>query len=308
MSQSQFARRYGRTRWMVWALLALVAVLAMRVYLTHAEPGWSGPGGSDAHSGGSSAASQPKAESWRWRIKVLDRGGKRYLFGGLEGEHFDIEQFRLDPAQLRYGLGREAFPALIEPQFEPAAEADQWLRAADRVLAVKIGDEVRVYPRSLLERHEVVNDVVGGKSIFVAYCILADLGAVYERTLGEHTYTFGVSGYTYAAANVWEGRQAFILWDRDTESLWWPPLGKAVSGPAIDMPMRVLDESKWVQSYWSRVKADHPDAVVLRRNQKPDIPQPWPDKFDLTAAGDVEAPSAQTKHIAPRWGANSRFD
>ena len=29
----------------------------------------------------------------------------------------------------------------------------------------------------------------------------------------------------------------FVLWDRDTESLWWPLAGTAVSGPMIGRPL-----------------------------------------------------------------------
>ena len=39
----------------------------------------------------------------------------------------------------------------------------------------------------------------GGVPIFVAYCYLADLGAVYDRRLTSgHTLTFALSGYTYS--------------------------------------------------------------------------------------------------------------
>ena len=66
----------------------------------------------------------------------------------------------------------------------------------------------------LLRRHEVVNDEVGGTPVFAAYCILADLGAVYDRPQGDHTFTFAVSGYTYADSDTrggWPARSFEIL-------------------------------------------------------------------------------------------------
>jgi len=194
--------------------------------------------------------------------------GTRLLWGGDDPSmHFDISTFRLEPANLRYGIGREAFPALIDPAFVSADDVGAWLNPEDRVLAVRIAQEVRVYPIELLTRHEVVNDVVAGVPIFAAYCVLADLGAVYKRRLGEHTLTFALSGYTYADPDVWEGRDAFVLWDRETESLWWPPIGKAVSGPLVDQPLKLLDPAHWSQTTWGEIRDQHPDAQVLRRGQ-----------------------------------------
>src|SRR5437870_6810640 len=107
--------------------------------------------------------------------RIVKRDGKRYLWGGPDpSQNFDVTQFRLDPNRLHYGLGRENFPALIAPEFVSAREADQWLREDDAVLGLQIGSEAKAYPISLLIHHEVVNDVVGGKPVFAAYCVLAN--------------------------------------------------------------------------------------------------------------------------------------
>lgn len=235
---------------------------------------------------------------------VIERDdGTRLLHGGEdESMHFDITTFRLDPANLNYGIGREAFPALIEPKFVTATEASEWLGPDERVLAVRINDEVRVYPVELLIRHEVVNDVVAGVPIFAAYCILADLGAVYDRRLGDHTLTFALSGYTYADPDVWDGRDAFVLWDRETESLWWPPIGKAVSGPLVDRPLKLLDEAQWSQTTWREIAGKHPHAMVLQRGQDFERPKQWTRLEDLTeSVAELSGPPV----IAPRWGENA---
>lgn len=237
--------------------------------------------------------------------RVIEEDGRRYLWAGEDKqEHFDITEFRLKPQQLNYGLGREAFPALLKPEFMSAEEADQWFPQDSRVLAVKVNDQVKVYPVDLLVRHEVVNDEVGGRPIFAAYCILADLGAVYDRKIGQHTLTFAVSGYTYADSGVWDGRDAFVLWDRDTESLWWPPLGKAVSGPLIDQPMKVLESALWSQTTWGQVKSEHPRALVLKPGQDLDRPTKWPKLATTPSTTQPAAPSSASA-IAPRWGQNT---
>ncbi len=236
---------------------------------------------------------------------VIERDdGARLLRGGEdESMHFDIATFRLNPAQLKYGIGREAFPALIEPMFVAADEVGEWLAPDDRVLTVRIENEVRVYPVELLIRHEVVNDVVAGVPIFAAYCILADLGAVYDRRLGEHALTFALSGYTYADADVWDGRDAFVLWDRETESLWWPPIGKAVSGPLVDRPLKLLDKAHWSQTTWGEIVGKYPHAMVLQRGQDFERPERWPRLEPPPTESVVDA--AEPPMIAPRWGQNT---
>jgi uncharacterized protein DUF3179 len=238
--------------------------------------------------------------------KTYTKDGKRFLRASAKpAEHFDITTFRLNTDGLHYGIGREAFPALIEPAFVSVADADRWLGDNDRVLAVKVGREVKVYPIELLIRHEVVNDVVGGRAIFAAYCILADLGAVYDRRLGRHTLTFALTGYTYAHAQVWDGRDAFVLWDRETESLWWPPIGKAVSGSLIDHSLKLLESDLWKQTVWGEVKGAHPYALVLQRGQDMERPRQWR-RLDVTAV-TTQPTAGSTTAIAPRWGANTTF-
>ncbi len=212
----------------------------------------------------------------RGPLRVVERDGKQYLFGGEDPhQDFDVTQFRLDPAQLHYGLGREKFSALITPEFLSANEASRSLGEKEPVLGVSIGGEAKAYPIALLTRHEVVNDVVGGRPIFAAYCVLADLGAVYDRQMGGHTYTFAVSGYTYSEPSVWNGLQAFVLWDRDTESLWLPTIGKGVSGPMIDVPLQLVPQEHWEKATWGKFKAKYPDAVLLKPDQKMSPPAPW---------------------------------
>ncbi|GAB4191430.1 MAG: hypothetical protein Kow00105_05500 [Phycisphaeraceae bacterium] len=236
--------------------------------------------------------------------RVVERQGRKWLSGGPhKNDDFDVTTFRLKPDQLHYGLGREVFPALIEPEFVSATEADAWLHPNHRVLAVKVGQDVRVYPIDLLIQHEVVNDMVGGIPIFAAYCILADLGAVYDRRLDGHTLTFALSGYTYTDPKVWEGRDAFVLWDRETESLWWPPIGKAVSGPLVDRPLTLLDNQYWSQSSWGQVRSLSGDVRVLKPDQDFERPVDWPRLTTLPPQDGTEPEPA----IAPRWGQNASW-
>ena len=67
------------------------------------------------------------------------------------------------PVGVQQLLPRGRIAAVFEPEFVAAYEAeipdDAW------VLGVAMGGEARAYSLNLLNRHEVVNDVLGGRSI-----------------------------------------------------------------------------------------------------------------------------------------------
>lgn len=237
--------------------------------------------------------------------KIFEKGGIRYLWGGWdESQHFVINELRLKPEQFHFGIGRERFPALIEPEFVMAEEANIWLADTARVLGLKVGDEVKAYPLVVLSHHEVVNDVIGRKPIFTVYCNFANLAAIYDRQIDRLTHTFAQSGYTYYDPEVWDGMDGFVLWDRETESLWWPLIGKAVSGPLIDTPMKVYDKDKWSQTTWGEWKALYRNTVVLDRGQDLERPKAWP-KYDVEAIHTEREKALADDAIAPRWGENA---
>lgn len=215
--------------------------------------------------------------------KFFDKDGKRMLYGGKkDSQHFNISNLSLEEEQFHYGLGREAFPALLEPQFTDVKTADEQWQDDARFLVAKSGNEVKAYSVKDLTRHEIVNDVLNGKPIMAAYCILADLGAVYTRTYGNKVFSFGLSGYTYYDPEVWDGKDGFVFWDRETESLWWPLNGKAVSGQMKGAKLHLYDENQWEDTIWEVVKSKYPQAQVLISGQNFERPSSWPHYDDVS--------------------------
>jgi hypothetical protein len=66
-------------------------------------------------------------------------------------------------------LPRDAIPAIDDPQFLAAAEADTEYAPDEMVLGVSLNGESRAYSTSYLDRHEIVNDAVGGQKIAVTW-------------------------------------------------------------------------------------------------------------------------------------------
>ncbi len=215
--------------------------------------------------------------------KFFENEGKSMLYGGEnENQHFDISGYSLKNDQFHYGIGREKFPALLKPEFISVLEANKIWADSTRFLLAHSNKEVKAYSVKDLTRHEVVNDVLDGQPIMAVYCILADLGAIYERNYGDENLTFALSGYTYYDKNIWNGLDGFILWDRETESLWWPLIGKAVSGPLKDVKLLEMDKNKWKDVKWGYIKDNYPNALVLKSDQDFERPKEWKKIEDVT--------------------------
>tara|TARA_R110002072_G_scaffold271987_1_gene432045 strand:- start:27158 stop:27982 length:825 start_codon:yes stop_codon:yes gene_type:complete len=208
--------------------------------------------------------------------KFFEQDGKKMMYGGPDStQHFIIDNSSLVNEQFHYGMGREAFPALLKPEFISISEANAFWPDSARFLLAYSGDDVKAYSVKDLTRHEVVNDELNGHPIMAAYCILADLGAVYDRQYGDEILTFALSGYTYFDKEVWNGLDGFVLWDRETESLWWPLIGKAFSGFLKDVKLQELDRSQWKDITWREVKKSYPNAKVLKSGQDYERPTSW---------------------------------
>lgn len=207
---------------------------------------------------------------------VFVEDGKRLLSGGENDSwSFDITGWSLKECQLNYGLGREYFKALIQPEYIKASELSNSYSTNERTILLLSGGLPKVYPLRLLREHEVINEIVDGKPVMIAYCILADLAAVYSRTYCDTTFTFALSGYTYWDTEVWDGINAFVLWDRETESLWWPLIDQAVSGTMQGTNLRKHDEDKWREATWGEVLDNYPDALVFKAGQTMEAPTNW---------------------------------
>lgn len=216
--------------------------------------------------------------------KFFTRNDHDMLYGGdLPQQDFIIDNLELNKDQFHYGLGREHFPALINPDFTSVEKADKRWKNSSRFLLVHYQDEAKAYSVRDLTRHEIVNDSINGQPIMAAYCILADLGAVYDRKYDDKVFTFGLSGYTYYDPEVWNGLDGFVFWDRETESLWWPLIDKAISGKMKGTKLLLHDKKHWKDTTWKFIKENYPQAMVLKSGQDMLRPEKWRSYEDVSA-------------------------
>lgn len=82
---------------------------------------------------------------------------------------FDLTRHSVPvPALSTGGLPKDAIPALHNPKFVPAEQAD-FLTPDERVMGVIINGEARAYPIRILNGHEIVNDEIQGQPIAVTW-------------------------------------------------------------------------------------------------------------------------------------------
>lgn len=108
---------------------------------------------------------------------IVQKDGKTLLWarGDAKSENaewFDMTNALVDPKAFQYGIGKDTIPSVENPEF--ALPGDPKLAAGDihddtMVLGFEHNGEAKAYPIFLLSRHEVVNDVIGGKEFAVCW-------------------------------------------------------------------------------------------------------------------------------------------
>ena len=165
-----------------------------------------------------------------------------------------------DGDAVRDVLARDAIPAIDKPQFVSASEAK--IAPDAPVIGVSIGGEHHAYSLHLLNGHEIVNDVVGGKPIATTWCPLCNTSIVYSRKVEDRVLSFGVSG------KLW--RNSLVMYDRETETLWSHISGEAMAGPLKGKSLQAVAGTPRIQ--WKDWKRQHPDTKVLSVNGREDAP------------------------------------
>ncbi len=149
------------------------------------------------------------------------------------------------------GPGRDGIPALENPSFT-SSENTGYIQDTDLVLGFKNNGDVRAYPHSVLDWHEIVNDDIGDVSLAVTYCPLTGTGIGWSRIVNDTKTTFGVSGLLY--------NSNLIPYDRQTGSNWSQMLSKAVNGNLIDTEATAI---RLVETDWKTWRTMYPHTRIL---------------------------------------------
>ncbi|HMN97746.1 MAG TPA: DUF3179 domain-containing (seleno)protein [Phycisphaerales bacterium] len=236
--------------------------------------------------------------------------GSRPVGDGVSPESYafdlSIERFG-DRALAASGQPRDFLRALDDPATVPGTEVAEvnrrergkFLVSTDRVIGVTINGESRAYPLSVMNAHEVCNDVLGGLPIAVTYSPLTDSVVVFDRRIGApdeggstteqrsrarsapRLVRFGVSGLLLDSNTLFYDRdepaaipEAPATAPRDDRgslrprSLWSQLAMRAVAGPDAAAGMRLRPIAGVQLVTWSEWLERRPQTTVIRRDPR----------------------------------------
>jgi hypothetical protein len=177
----------------------------------------------------------------------------------------DFSTRSIDLEELALGIPaldpRDLIRPIDDPAFESVESAADWLESTEPGVLVELDGDARFYPLRILTRHEIVNDVVGDVSIAVTYCPLCNTALVFDRTVDDRVYRFGVSGLLR--------NSDLVMWDDRTQSLWQQITGEAIVGELTGTRLRQIG-SAIVR--WADFSDAHPEGDVLGLDQGFGIP------------------------------------
>lgn len=171
----------------------------------------------------------------------------------------DFTNTVIDLNELRVGIPaadpRDRIPPIDDPNFD-SVENTEWIENREPGVLIEIEGDARFYPLSVMTRHEIVNDEVGGMPVAVTYCPLCNTAVAFDRRFEGEVIRLGVSGLLR--------NSDLVMWDLQSESLWQQVTGRAIVGEHAGKSLTPI-ASAIVR--WEDFKVNHPDGNALTQDQ-----------------------------------------
>ncbi len=161
----------------------------------------------------------------------------------------DLWLIPIDEVLYLYGE-KDRIQSIDNPEFIPIN--DSHLNPDDLVLVAHLDRTTKVYPVSVMDAHEIVNDNINEYYFSITYCPLTASGIIWNRTIDGEITEFGVSGMLY--------NDNLMPYDRNSESIWSQMEAKCVNGSLMG---QVPESSALIETKFSTIKTAFPAAMVL---------------------------------------------
>jgi len=146
---------------------------------------------------------------------------------------------------------RDCIPSIDAPKYVAAADATH-VADDDMVIAIALNGDERAWPARILDRHEIVNDTIGGVPLAITWCPLCGSAVGIEREVDDEVTEFGVSGVLY--------NSDLVFYDRNSNTLWDQVEAKGIVGPKTGKQLTLVPVT---MTTWSRWRVAHPDTLML---------------------------------------------
>jgi len=151
----------------------------------------------------------------------------------------------------------------VEPLLDPprVAAAEAAVPDEEIVVGVTRGDEAVAYPLRLLERHEVVNDRIGGQPVAVVHCALCGSATAFATGApGGGRRRLGNAGLVY--------RSVRLLYDLESLTLYDELTGRALLGAGAAAGAR-LERLPVSVTTWAAWRGRHPVTGLVAPGEGP---------------------------------------
>lgn len=176
-------------------------------------------------------------------------------------DHSDSTKYELVEGSPLYDLiPRGWISPVNNPKYTSVAHAAAFMADEEPVMVVTRGDLTRIYSTWYLDGHEVVNDRFGGEPVAVTWCPLVQAGVAFESEVDVNGTPTALT--LQASGKLW--RDALVMWDKQTKSLWTQHDGRAIQGfgKSHDRQLTMLPST---HLRWAEARTRHPEAEVLRK-------------------------------------------
>jgi hypothetical protein len=155
------------------------------------------------------------------------------------------------------GPGPDGIPPLEAPKFIDRMSAT--INAAEMVIGVKIGSDIRAYSHNVMDWHEIVNDqyMIDGsmERTTLSYCPLTGSAMLWRAFMEPGDQTFGNTGLLY--------NSNLVLYDRRTNSLWSQMLEQSIRGAEVQ---KIPERLQVVETSWKTWRDMYPETLLLSDN------------------------------------------
>ena len=140
-------------------------------------------------------------------------------------------------------------PKQIPTIYKVSNTETDYLLNDSMIVGVVVDNASKAYPLMILDRHEVINDQIGGTHLVISYCPLTNSPLVFTRLKQS---SFGVSGKLF--------RNNLVLYDNVTETLWSQIYMRGIQGEQKGMP---VNYHPCYMMSWSEWKKLHPETMLI---------------------------------------------